>query len=1303
MSYEGINGDLAFPLTYGQKSMWLMHEALPDSPAYNVAICVRLGGRLHVPDLRRALEILVERHDALRAVCFAAPDGELLQAVSPGRALSFEQIDISGWTESLLAERVTAAYRRPFDLASGPLLRCSLFLDGDGRNVLLANFHHIVVDGPSVFTLLTELQQTYDALAAGEQPALRPLRSSYRDFVEWQSGFMGGAEGQQQLQYWLEALKGAPQILDLPTDHTRAPQLSARGGSLVFALESPLVENLKRVARDHGAHLYDVLLAAYQTLLYRYSGQRDFLIGFLTSGRTQLRFAKVCGLFINPVVLRAQPSPETSFADFLRRQREGLAEALARQDYPFAAIAEHLRIARTPGYMPLVQVLFNFFKVPRTAGFDELFVTGHPTEPVSSAGGLEMQSFGLHQDDGEFDLSLEVAEGRRLWCRFKYRADLFAEGSIERLARHYRNLLEAVAQDPQRGLAELPLLDESERQQILVDWNQTDAEYPRDTCVHSLFEEQAARTPEAVALVFEGRRVTYDELNRLSNSLARELTDRGARPGVLVGICLERSIEMVVGLLGILKAGAAYVPLDPHFPKPRLDMIVEDAAPAILLTQQSLLSLAADPSSAFLIDAQSDLRAAGRSENPPSRAGGDDLAYVLYTSGSTGRPKGVQIPHSAFTNFLLSMRERPGLTAADTLLAVTTISFDIAGLELFLPLICGATVVIAGRDRADGERLAEALSSHGATVMQATPATWRLLIDSGWKGTPGLKALCGGEMLPRDLAGDLLSRVRELWNMYGPTETTVWSSACRVEPGEEPIPIGAPIANTTLYVLDDRLQPVPPGVTGELFIGGSGVARGYLNRSELTNARFLSDPFRPGERIYKTGDAARYRGNGEIVLLGRLDDQVKLRGHRIELADIESTLLRHPAVREAAVILVDDPPGNKRLVAYLSAREGAAPPDPRVLRDHVSSQLPDYMVPAAFVLLDALPLTPNNKLDRNALKSVAIPAHERTASAMPQSPAEIAVAKVWSDVLGIEGIGREDRFDELGGDSLSFARMMMRVRAVCGSELPVTMESGLTTVAAIAAAVGRQQPKAAAPAPEVAPPSPGRAVTLVPQSARQRKLLVGAGRLLLGLVARVEYNGLENVPGSGPFIIAGNHISFFDSFIYGSSFGGHPQTSSFTPAFIIADKWRRWVHWYAKRFGHPIYIRRGHGDLDSLDEAAAVLRANGVVAIMPEGRPTRRGGLIPSKPGIAYLAAQAGAPVLPIALHGHELAFESWRRFRRVRVRIAVGPVVRLGETAVTHADHRRETDRVMRAIARMLPPELRGHYADCDARSSAA
>ena len=753
---------------------------------------------------------------------------------------------------------------------------------------------------------------------------------------------------------------------------------------------------------------------------------------------------------------------------------------------------------------------------------------------------------------------------------------------------------------------------------------------------------------------------------------------------------------MLIALLAILKAGGAYVPLDPHFPKARLDLILEDAQPLLVLTESRLAHLVSTGNArVFALDTERATYASCSGSNPPRSAGGSNLAYVLYTSGSTGRPKGVQIPHTAFVNFLLSMRKRPGLTDRDVLLAVTTISFDIAGLELMLPLTVGAQVVIATREMAiDGRRLAGAIEEYGVTVMQATPATWRLLLDSAWAGSNRLKALCGGEALGRELANELLERVASLWNMYGPTETTIWSTVHKVEPGHDPIPLGSAVDNTPLYILDGALEPVPIGVSGELHIGGAGLARGYLNRPELTQEKFIPDPFGiRGGRLYKTGDVCRYHDDGSIAFLGRLDDQVKIRGHRIELGDIESVLLRHPDVNEAVVIVNDHSSAGKRLYAYLTGHVGGRRASGAELREHLAKELPDYMIPAGFVYLDALPLTPNYKVDRKSLRALPVSIiasnHEHTA---PHTKTEVDIARLWSEMLGVAQVGIHDRFDELGGDSLSFALMIVRLGKALQVDLPVRMDDEMLTIAGLAKLVDAMTTahRAAAPALPLSAPSFASAAC----KPRSGRFFLKLGNALVRMLARVEIDGAENVPNAGPLILAGNHISLFDFLIFGSVLGGEGKRLPVTPTFIIADKWRRHINAYAAQLGNPIYIRRGQGDIEALSGALDVLAAKGAVAIMPEGKPTR-GALTKAKPGVAYLAAQRSAPVVPIAVYGHDRILEYWPRLRRVPVRIRIGESFHVAaENGNHHGDYQRQADLIMIRIARLMPPDYHGFYA---------
>jgi amino acid adenylation domain-containing protein len=783
------------------------------------------------------------------------------------------------------------------------------------------------------------------------------------------------------------------------------------------------------------------LFAAFNALLCRHTGQEDILVGTPIANRTSPEVEGLLGLFANTLVLRTDVSGDPPFSELLGRVRGAALDAYAHQDLPFDRLVEALQPARDMSHSPIFQVMFTLQNTP--AG--KLRLSSLTIRPVA-----------LHVGTARLDLTVDAWERPEgLVLRFEYNTDLFNPGTIARLAEHFRRLLAGAVDDPGARVSALPLLTESERRQVLVTWNATQGDYPADRCIHELVEAQAARTPDAVAAVFGNASLTYRALNERANRVAHRLRAMGVGPDVRVGICLERSLDLLVGVLGILKAGGAYVPLDPAFPPERLAFMLEDAEAPVLMTQGRLASiLPAHGAAVLLLDGDADLVASQSDENPVPAATPAHLAYVMYTSGSTGRPKGVQIPHRAVVNFLISMRQRPGLTDQDILVSVTTLSFDIAGLELFLPLIVGARVIIADRETTlDGHRLGHLLERSGATVMQATPATWRLLLDSGWRGKRDLKILCGGEALSRELATALLGTSGSLWNLYGPTETTIWSTVHEVRDGAGPVPIGRPIANTQLYVLDRHGQPTPVGVPGELHIGGDGVARGYLKRPELTAARFLPDPFcgQAGARMYRTGDLARYRPDGTLEYLGRMDDQVKIRGFRIELGEVEVALAQYPGLRQAVVVAGPDGSGVPRLAAYLTTGQ-AAPPSARDLRAFLADRLPEYMIPSTFTILSEFPLTPNGKVDRRRLPAPeSAPLGERGSLVAPRTESERMVAQIWREVLQARAVGIDDNFFELGGHSLLLVQVQSRLRAALQRDISIVELFQHPTVRAVAA------------------------------------------------------------------------------------------------------------------------------------------------------------------------------------------------------------------------------------------------------------
>jgi amino acid adenylation domain-containing protein len=793
-------------------------------------------------------------------------------------------------------------------------------------------------------------------------------------------------------------------VLELPTDRPRPPFQTFLGAQKGFVISQGLNESLHLLSRREDVTLFMTLLAAFQTLLLRYSGQDDIAVGSPIANRNRVEVEGMIGFFVNTLVLRTDLRGNPSFRELLGRVREVALGGYAHHHIPFEKLVEELNPERNTSHTTLFQVML---------------VLQNAFGEVPEFPGLSIEPFAVGTDTAKFDLTLylrEDAGGMR--GNWEYNTDLFDGPTIERMIGHFLTLLEGIVVNPDLRLSALPLLTEAERYQLLVEWNDTKRDYPKDKCIHELFEKQVERTPDAIALIFEDQQLTYRELNRRVNQLAHYLRKHGVGPEVLVGICMERSLEMVIGLLGILKAGGAYVPLDPAYPKERLAFMLEDARVPILLTQEGQLSTMPEYNGHVIcLDRDCEKLSRESEVDPVSGVNPGNLAYVIYTSGSTGKPKGVQISHRAVVNFLFSMLKEPGLSENDVLLSVTTLSFDIAALELFLPLITGARTVLVSREMAlDGSQLLKRLKEGDATVMQATPATWRLLLEAGWHNKIGLKMLCGGEALPRDLASQLLERGESLWNMYGPTETTIWSMVYRIESKASPMLIGRPIANTQIYILDRNFQLVPVGVAGELCIGGEGLARGYLNRPELTAEKFIEDPFSAvtGARLYRTGDLVRYLPDGNIEFLGRIDHQVKIRGFRIELGEIESVLEQHEAVKEAVVMPREDIPGEKRLVAYL-VPNGKQTPSVSLLRQYLKEKLPDYMVPNAFVMLEKFPLTPNGKVDRKALPSpTGLRPELESNYVAPQAEIDRTIAAIWQEVLRLEKIGIHDNFFQVG-------------------------------------------------------------------------------------------------------------------------------------------------------------------------------------------------------------------------------------------------------------------------------------------------
>lgn len=1044
------SGDVA-PLSFEQQQLWLLAQLLPNPAVYNECVTVHLPGQLNIEALEQSFNEIIRRHESWRT-SFPVVDGEVVQHIRSMLSLALPVVDLRSLPP---AEREAEARRRavevaqaPFDLAHGPLLRATLMRLDDEDHRLFLCLHHIIFDGITIYQVfLPELRSLYEAFSSGQPSSLPELPIQYADFASWQRERLHEDVLEKQLAYWKKQLADAPTTLALPTDRPRPPVPTYRGAYFQFPLSRSLASALKALSRKEGVTPFMTLLAAYNILLYRYSGQEDVLIGTAAAGREHPDVQRLMGVFINTVVMRTGLQGDPSFLDLLKRVREVTLGAQEHQEVPFEYVVRALQPGRERGQNPLFQVLFML----------------EPAPPAHLSG-WTLTHLDIDPGVAKFDLSL-ILEDRPegFLCCFEYSTDLFDEETIARMAGHWQTLLESIVSQPEQRLSQLAMLTEQERRQLLLEWNKIQTSLPPTSRVHTLFEQQVERDPDAVAVIFEDEHMTYGELNRLANRLAHTLQERGVGPEVMVGLCVERSMEMVVGLLGILKAGGVYVPLDPEYPEQRLAFLLADTRMPLLLTQQRLLNrLPAYQGQVLCLDSDESLLSQQSEGNPQSAVQGEHIAYVIYTSGSTGQPKGVQIPHQAIAAHCLNVAQVYALQPRDRVLQFGTFTFDASLEQMLSALIAGAQLVVRGPEVWSPETLLKQAKALGLTVMNLPPAYWHHVLQE-WARTP--QRLEDSQLRLVIIGGDrLLSEALQLWrqtplrstrllNAYGPTETTITASLFEVSREGEPVrtwesvPIGRPLANRTMYILDRTGNPVPVGIPGELHIGGPLLARGYLNRPELTAERFIADPFRsePGARLYKTGDLARYRADGNIEFVGRLDQQVKIRGFRVELGEIEEALSHQPGVREAVVDVRESAPGEKSLVAYVVvAGESAA--NSQALRASLKQQLPAFMIPQAFVFLDHLPLLSNGKVDRQALPaSEEIKRTQDESFAAPTLPIHQQLVDIWEDLLETSPIGIHDDFFALGGHSLLAARMVDRIEQVCGKRIPLsTLYAGAT-------------------------------------------------------------------------------------------------------------------------------------------------------------------------------------------------------------------------------------------------------------------
>jgi amino acid adenylation domain-containing protein len=1015
-----------YGLSSMQQGMLFQHLAAEHS---GVDVEQLVIGYKEAPDvamLERAWQAVVEKHPVMRTSFRWERLLEPTQQVHDQLFIRIEQHQACD--EATFSAFLSADRRRSFDLNQPPLMRLTLFASVEGPTRLVWTVHHILMDGRACVIVLNEVEQFYDDLLSGFSLKNTP-GLPYKPYTEWVEHLdLSGAN-----DFWRQKLQGLTRPTPLPGEPDSSPKDSSVHNEIEIRLSENVTSRLRDVVRKYNVTLNTIVMGSWAILLGRFSGESEVVFGAVKTARrnTVPDADSIVGLFLNTIPVRVAVNPTTQVGEMLKQlYAEWIWVGLRR--YDFTPLVQVKRVSDLPKSEPI----FNSLVVFENQGFDTALAIPQPR--------WRERDFTMYEQIG-LPLALSAFGDGAMALRLEYDVHRFSRETAVRILAHLVQIFASVADNPDEAIGNLRIIPDAERHQMLVEWNATERAYPRETSLAALVEAQVERTPDAVAVACGEQKLTYRELNERANQLAEELRKFGAGPDQLVGLFVDRSIGMVMALLAIVKAGAAYLPLDPLYPPERLRYMLEDSRVPVIVTEQSMREkLPSFVGETILLE---DTRWQGNHKvNLDAAVGPGHLAYVIYTSGSTGKPKGVQVPRGALTNFLWSMREWLQLSERDRLLAVTTISFDIAGLEVWLPLLVGAQTVVASREQApDGIALRGLLEQYGITFLQGTPVTWRLLFDAGWPGKPDLQAVCGGEAMPPEVAAPLTPVVKKLWNLYGPTETTIWSTGYLVEDGHAPILIGRPLANTRCYILDGQGQLVPVGATGELHISGDGLARGYLNRPELTAEKFVPDPFREdGTRMYRTGDLARYRADGKIECLGRIDHQVKLRGYRIELGEIESLLKEQPEIREALVIAREDKHGDKRLVAYLVATNSSIPPMSE-LRIRLRRQLPDYMVPTACMFLDQLPISPAGKVDRKALP---LPDETHTVTVdsyiAPRNHLEETLAGIWAEALGVQRVGIRDDFFEMGGDSFEAVRLILRILAAfpaCQPSLAVLLKA----------------------------------------------------------------------------------------------------------------------------------------------------------------------------------------------------------------------------------------------------------------------
>jgi amino acid adenylation domain-containing protein len=1059
-SIDDVTRPLSIPLSFAQTRLWFLEQLHPGTLIHCNSRVYELSGPLDVPALGHAFRDVFSRHEALRTR-FESQGGEPVQVIDAVPMEPLQLLDLSGLPEDRRreeAEKILFGWdRRSFDLAHDLPFRCELIRLGATEHLMVTQVHHLVSDAWSRALLYRELEQLYAAHKLLIDPKLPELTAQYADYAVWQRQVLDQNRLEKRVSLWRERLEGIAESIDLPADRPRPAIETFRGAAMESASPADLCDAVGQFGASEGATPFTTWFAGFLTFLHRYSGKEQFAVGVPLANRGNPATENLIGFFANTLALRADFSSDLSFRDLIRQVKRETMNALVDQDLPFEKLVEELQPERNLSHAPVFQTMFAYQNVGNlTLNLDE----------------LDCRSKFRNNGTSKVDLSLYFYDGGRR-MELEYSTELFDPETARRMLSGYITLMKAAVRNPDESVSRLPLLEPEDRRRLLTECNSTRVAPPPDPCIHTMFERQVHETPHRVAAQDAGESLNYAELDRRANRIAAALVGLGVKRGDPVALWLGRSVNSLAAVLGVLKAGACYVPLDPEFPRKRIQFLLEDTGSVALISELALsagMPEFAGPT--LMVDRPEDLDSAP-SEAPIVQVGSEDVACILHTSGSTGTPKGVEVLHRGVVNALESIRRLLNFGAGDSILAITTWSFDISMLELFLPLFAGGRTAIVSRDEAaDALRLQERIREYGITVMQGTPSTWHLLLDAGWPGEPGLRAISGGEHLSAELARRLRSSVAELWNFYGPTETTIYSTGGRVDNCAGPPPIGRPLGNTRVVILDKNLQLCPAGVPGEICIGGAGLAKGYRNRPEATVANFITDPVLTaterlelewiGDRLYRSGDIGRRGRDGAIECLGRRDSQVKLRGHRIELGEIEACLRHHATVSQAVVLARGEGPENKELIAYVVPESGESCTTAE-LRQHVEESLPLYMVPNQFVLLAEVPLTPNGKLDRPALARMGFEsAASRPAGEPPRTPVERQVAEIWSELLDVKVVSRQDDFFSLGGHSLLAMRAISRLERRTGVHVsPMAMMSqNLSEIAAsIVKLVGDEPPE----------------------------------------------------------------------------------------------------------------------------------------------------------------------------------------------------------------------------------------------------